>query len=414
MRVLCEAVVVLASNGTGLEQFVEPVDGRFAGSARYQRPLSPYDEFMQAEGLPVIREIGVCDVRELELADWPRMGGRGVSVQLLGTEGLWGMYVAEIPPGRALHPEHHLYEEVFYVVEGRGSTEVWVDDERAKTTFEWKAGSLFSVPLNAWHRLVNASRSRTLLIVGTTAPPVMNMFRNNEFVFGSDFKFRERYSGDPGWFEFRDAVWRGPVDGRAMMATNLVPDIVNTSLPYDNQRSPGYRRVEIRMAENSFYTWLGEHMPGRYSKGHAHPPSPVLICVKGEGYTYTWPREYGIRPFADGHAAKVLRQEYVPGGMVAAAPGGGDWFHQHFGISKEPLRFLYFGGLIRYSSFDSGVRPGETKPSINMNIEDGGSSIGYYQEDPHFREEFEQHLARNDVASLMDEKLYTIRDAAPA
>ena len=395
-----------------LDHFVEPEHGGFAGEKRYARALAPYDKFMQDEGLPVIREIGIRDLRDVELADWARTGGRGSFIQLLGTEELWGMYVIEVPPGGALTPEHHLYEEVFYVVSGRGSTEVWLDDEKKKATFEWRAGSLFAVPLNSWHRLVNASRSPALVLVATTAPSLMNHFRNTDFIFGSDYQFTERYSDDPEFFQFKDTVYRGPTDGRAMMVTNLVPDVVNAALPLDNQRSPGYRRVETYLASNTFYTWVGEHEPGKYSKAHYHPPSPILVCLRGEGYTYTWPRQYGTQPFADGMADKVLRQEYVPGGMVAAAPGGGDWFHQHFGISTEPLRFLYFGGLIRYGAFNPGVRPGEKKASGNLNLEEGGNSIGYHQEDPYFREEFERLLTANGGKSIMPESLYTRNPAA--
>ena len=30
--------------------------------------------------------------------------------------------------------------------------------------------------------------------------------------------------------------------------------------------------------------------------------------------------------------------------MVSAAPMSGDWFHQHFGVSKDPLRMrAWFG-----------------------------------------------------------------------
>jgi hypothetical protein len=79
---------------------------------------------MEEEGLPVYRDIGVRRVQDLPLADWKRLGGRGSFVQLFGTEGLWGMYVVELPGAGALNTERHLYEKVCFVVEGRGSNEV--------------------------------------------------------------------------------------------------------------------------------------------------------------------------------------------------------------------------------------------------------------------------------------------------
>ena len=89
------------------------------------------------------------------------------------------------------------------------------------------------------------------------------------------------------------------------------------------------------MAGNRFYLWIGQHETGRYSKAHKHASAAVLVCVKGKGYTYTWPEALGTTPWKDGKADKILRQDYEPVGLVSAAPMSGDWFHQHFGIGKE-------------------------------------------------------------------------------
>src|ERR1700752_5168218 len=102
----------------------EPTGGRNAGTGTFKRPTLPYDAFMAAEGVPVYRGIGAKRVHDLPMAPWKRLGGRGSYIQLYGTEGLWGMYVVEIPGASALKEERHLYEKVALVVEGRGSTEV--------------------------------------------------------------------------------------------------------------------------------------------------------------------------------------------------------------------------------------------------------------------------------------------------
>ena len=50
------------------------------------------------------------------------------------------------------------------------------------------------------------------------------------------------------------------------------------------------------MTGNTFYLWIAQHENGRYSKAHAHTSAAVLICLKGKGYTYTWPEQAGRRP----------------------------------------------------------------------------------------------------------------------
>ena len=77
---------------------------------------------MEAEGIPVFRDIGISKVQDLPLMPWKRTGGRGHFIQLYGTETKWGCYVVEVPGG-ALNPEKHMHEEIFLVVEGRGTTE---------------------------------------------------------------------------------------------------------------------------------------------------------------------------------------------------------------------------------------------------------------------------------------------------
>src|SRR5215471_5963120 len=111
-----------------------------------------------------------------------------------------------------------------------------------------------------------------------------------------------------------------------------------------NCRSPGWRRVEPFMTENTFYLWIGQHENGHYSKAHAHTSAAVLICVKGKGYTYTWPEHLGLTPWKDGKGDHVKRVDYEPVGMVSAAPGGARWFHQHFGASKDPFRLTAWFG----------------------------------------------------------------------
>ena len=384
----------------------EPKAGENAGTGTFSRPSMPYDRFMEAEGIPVHRAIGVHRVHDLPMKPWARLGGRGTYIQLFGTEGLWGMYVVEIPPGGALNAEKHMYEKQVFVVEGRGSTEIWNDGQTKKQTFEWQKGSLFAIPLNANHRFVNASSAPVLLLCGTTAPNIMNLVDNPHFVFNCPYNFTDRYSGADDYFKPKDDLEPDPVRGLAMKRTNFIPDIINCEMPLDNRRSPGYRRLEPHMGAQRFHLWIGQHETGRYSKAHCHESAAILICVKGKGYTYTWPEGLGPRPWEAGKGEKVMRQDYEFGGMVSAAPMSGDWFHQHFGVSKDPLRVTAWFGANNHSALKPG-RPGEAMADIwAIDIKKGGRAIPYNDEDPAIRKEFAETLAAEGVPSRMEEKLY--------
>ena len=76
-----------------------------------------YEMWLKEEGIPVIEGYGVEDVTVLPRKPWQRTGGSGAYIDLKGMEGFTGMYVCEIPPGGALNPENHLYEELIYITQ---------------------------------------------------------------------------------------------------------------------------------------------------------------------------------------------------------------------------------------------------------------------------------------------------------
>ncbi len=383
----------------------EPGKGQRAGYGNFGRVQMPYDRFMEDERVPCFRGVGVQRVQDLPRKRWARKNGFGTYVQLFGTEGKWGCFVVEVPGASALNPERHLFEEVYYVVEGRGTTEVWIDGDSKRHVFEWQAGSLFSIPMNAWFRIVNAGSSSALLLAGNTAPNVMNLLNSTDAVFNNPFVFHDRFSGADDFYKYHDDIEPDPVRGLAMRRTNFIPDIVHCDLPLDNRRSPGFRRVEPFMTKNSFYIWIGQHENGRYSKAHGHASAAVLICIQGKGYTCTWPEGSGVQPWADGKADTVKRIDYEPVGMVTAAPGGLNWFHQHFGVSKEPLRLMAWYGPNAPGRV-AGVPGEKLRDRGAIDIDEGGSAIPYSMEDPHIRAEYEATLAANGVTSRMDPEWY--------
>ena len=391
--------------------FLEPTDDEPAGLHVYKRQKSPYERYMDEEGVPIFRGIGVRDSRELPLGDWQRRGGRGTFLYLNGCENVKGMYLVEVPSGGALNPEKHFFDEFYLVIDGRGSTEVWTDNPNRPQVFEWQPGSLFMIPLNATYRLVNATNSPALLLSANNAPPIMNIFQHRSIIFDNDYVPRARFGGDEDFFKAKDEVEADPVRGRAAIRSNLFPDVANCYLPLDNQRAKGFRRIQPYfhgfIPEAGMGGFVGEYPSGRYSKAHYHASGAVLVCLTGTGYTFNWPVSLGQRPWEAGHAEHVKILDYVPGGLVAAAPGGGNWFHQHFSVGRDPLRVINFWGGPNGRWGLEEDQDKEEIPAWNIyGIEHGGRSINYRNEDPHVRQYYVERLRAEGVEPDMEDSLF--------
>jgi hypothetical protein len=393
--------------------FLEPGEDEPAGYHVYKRQKSPYERYMDEEGIPIFRGIGTSDTRSLPLGDWQRRGGRGTFVYLNGCENVKGMYLVEVPAGGALNPEKHFFDEFYLVIDGRGSTEVWIDGESSsRQIFEWQPGSLFMIPLNAMYRLVNATGSPALLLAANNAPPIMNIFQQRSVIFDNSYVPRGRFAGsEEDFFKAKDDFEADPVRGRAAIRSNLFPDVAHCFLPLDNQRAKGFRRMQPYfhgfIPEAGMGGFIGEYPSGRYSKAHYHQSGAVLVCLTGSGYTFNWPVGFGQRPWEAGHGDQVKLLEYGPRGLVAAAPGGGNWFHQHFSVGQEPLRVINFwGGPNGRWGMDED-QDKEEIPAWNIyGIEHGGRSINYKNEDPYVRQYYFERLRQEGVAPDMPEALF--------
>ena len=391
----------------GVVHWHEPKADEMAGFGKFERAPSNYDRFMESEGRsgsPRHR----CAPRP-GFAAW-QMGAarrpRNLHPALRHRGSVGHVCGRKCREAARLNIEKHLYEKTVLVVEGRGTTEVWQDGSGKKQTFEWQQYSMFSIPLNARHRFVNASNAPALLLCGTSAPNIFNLIGDPKFVFDCPFVFDNVFSGGDEFFKQNEDIAPDKLRGLAMMRTNFMTDIANCDMPLDNRRSPGYRRLEPEFSGSEFYLWIGQHETGRYSKAHKHDSCAVLICLQGKGYTYTWPDRLGTTPWNDGRADEVMRQDYEPVGMVSAAPMSGDWFHQHFGVSKKPLRLTAWFGVNNHPARRPG-RPGEKLTDFGaIDLARGGTAIPYFQEDPYIRKEFVETLAQEGVSSRMGDELY--------
>jgi mannose-6-phosphate isomerase-like protein (cupin superfamily) len=406
------------------QRYIEPVGDERAGwhkegdkSRSFTKRLpTAWEMFLKEENLPVFTGIGMRDSRDLPRADWPRVGGKGTYIQLLGTNNDTGMFVVEVPSRGALKPQRHLYEERYIVLDGRGSVEVWKEGSSAKSSFEYQQWSVFAIPLNANFRVTNTSSSPALLLGVNSAPKAINTYQNKPFIFENSFAFDDRMGGDlEQYWKPGEEFEPQPTRGRAMITGNLIPDASNTYLPLDNNRGPGHRWVAPNMAGNTMLQgWIAEYPSGRYAKAHHHAAGAVLVCMRGKGYSITWPmNEGGYTPWKDGKGDLVKMQEYIPGGMISAAPGPADWFHQHFAFGKDPFRvFNYTGPMPGNPAASAGGGAGDgggegEMRSQHADIPDGGHALPYYMEDPHIREYFTQRLAEEGAELTMPPEVYS-------
>jgi quercetin dioxygenase-like cupin family protein len=324
-----------------------------------------YGKWQQTEGLPIVRGHHVDDVKALPLAPWERMGGRGTFINL-SDQSVDDAYVLELGPGEAGKPQRHVFEEIVYVLEGRGATELR-QEGREPTSFEWQEGSLFTIPLNVGYRHFNASRERALLLGCTSAPLMIDLFRDPKFIFDNPFAFAERFAGDPDEM-LREGTFFEQFEG-GLWETNFVADIRRVRLTNVEKRGKGLKHVYIALAGNVMKVHLAEFEVGTYKKAHRHGPGAHILILRGQGYSLMWP---------DGGEPK--RYDWRPGSFISPPAA---WWHQHFNTGSEPVFHIAFH------------RP------QTVGGEGPREQIEYEDEDPRIPAWFEEALAANGAESRM-------------
>ncbi|MFI5024945.1 MAG: cupin domain-containing protein [Alphaproteobacteria bacterium] len=336
---------------------------------------TPYLRWLRGEGLDIIGAHYVPSLRTVELRPWARRGGRAVFINHEASRTTNDCYVCEIPPGKCLAPHRQLYEEMVFVLDGRGSTTVW-NDAGQRVTFEWKAGALFGIPLNACHQHFNGSGQGPVRYVAVTnAPSVINLYDDLDFVFNSKFDFRNRFSGEPDYFAAKSQP-----DG-LRLETNFIPDGVNVPVGDTKERGAGSGMVRFNLAKGSMGGHISQFPVGTYKKAHAHGPGAHVIILNGEGYSLMWPQDDDIR-----------RYQWQPGTMIVPPNA---WMHQHFNTGPTPARYLAFKwGSQRNSQ-------GVMLCWISRRL--GGDQIDYADESPRVRQMFAEALGKHGLEPHMDE-----------
>ena len=90
------------------------------GERRMWSKFYTYDEWMEAQGIPIYRGYYIEDLRTLQLGWWDARECNSAFIQLVGQEGVTSARVTDSPPGKTLPPLKFALDEIVYVVDGRG------------------------------------------------------------------------------------------------------------------------------------------------------------------------------------------------------------------------------------------------------------------------------------------------------
>jgi len=363
--------------------------------------VDPYLDWVKKEGLPVAEDYAL-DLFEVETAEWPRYGVKGAAAHLKGRGDFCNMFVLELAPGKSTIPQRHLYEDVYYVLEGRGSTQIEFEDGQ-KRNFEWGPKSLFSIPLNAKHRHFNGSGTeRALLATTTNLPMIMNVFHCERFVFDTPFDFIDRAGKSEYFAGEGDLITVRP--GNHMWETNFVTDLAAIELKSWGDRGAGGTNIMFVLADGIMHAHISEMPVGTYKKGHRHGPSFHVMCVTGHGYSLLWFE--GQKDF--------LRVDWKHGTVF---PPADQQFHQHFNTSNHPARYLAtaVGGLrypLMVTQRHALLGKDGQKQGVSLSLKEGGGQIEYEDQDPRIHRMWLEEMKKNNVTPRMEHLIPSVSPQA--
>ena len=366
--------------------------------------FSAYDAWVEKEGLPVYTGWGIHPP-DLELAPWDRKGVNAAFLHLEAMGDHCNDIVMEIPAGGSTKAVRQMFEEIVYVLSGRGATTVAAGDG-SNQTFEWQAGSLFAVPLNSLHQHFNGSGDEAArLLTVTNLPLMMNMFHNEEFVWNNPYEFRDRL-GETGYFQ-GEGKMHEVREGRTWWETNLLADADNFELREWKARGAGGINLQFNLSNSTMHTHISEFPTGTYKKAHGHGPGAHIILLSGVGYSVCWPDEKNWR----GNGGGYEDRELVPWekGSIFVPMG----YHQHFNTGADPARYLAIGfGGMRYHVGGGAIGNREAADAMDKSVKEGGIQIEYQDEDARVLKIFEEECRKHGGTSRMRDYLKQFRDVA--
>ena len=248
---------------------------------------------------------------------------RAAAFDSLGGNTTLGVHVSEVPPGGEKQGHRHLDEATFYIISGRGWSELRQGEDAPDQRVDWQAGDIVTIPSNAWHKHYNADPDRPALqIAFKNTRWLRKLFHSREFVYANDFRFPERYNDEPDYWTRREEGNYGKVK------TNYIHDVVRDAVTPDADAGIGVGMTRYSMGgHRTIDHALVEIAVG----GHVRPHNPLaeeaILVLQGAGRT--------TLSAADGRTNTF---EWKAGDLIAP-PFGVTRSHEQTG--DEPVRYWW-------------------------------------------------------------------------
>ena len=353
-----------------------------------------YDQWMRSIDVPVHTGYFIPDLRTVELSWWEERGCHSAFMQLLGQEGIIEARISEIPPGQSLPPFKLAVDEVVYVLQGRGLTNVWGPNETGRKTVEWQEHALFLLPRNRYHQFSNTHGQQPVrLLHYNYLPLAMTTIPDPEFFFNNPYDAADLPAGVSGtggddfYSEAKSVPRLGSHGDRGFLwQGNFFPDMRSwDKLDANQTRGAGGRTVFIQFPGSEMSCHMSVFDPYLYKKAHRHGPGRVIVIPGGDGYSMLWEegKEKIVVPWQEASA-------FVPPNR---------WFHQHFNVGRDKARYLALHPPKQFHGY-SDEKVGDVSRD----------QIEYADEDPWVRAMFEEELAKRQISSLMPAEAYQDRN----
>ncbi len=247
---------------------------------------------------------------------------RAAAFDSLGGNTTLGIHMSEVPPGGEKQGHRHLDEATFYIVAGRGWSELRQGEDVPDQRIDWEAGDVITIPSNAWHKHYNADPDRPALQIAFKNTRLLRkLFHSREFVYQNGFRFHDRYDDEPDYWTRREPGNYGKV--RANLVKNVVAEPVEPDP--DAGVGVGIQRFSMgghRMIDHA----LVEIGIGGRVRPHRHLAEEAMLILQGSGRTRLWTD--------DGREATV---EWTAGDLLS--PPFQVW-REHVQSGTAPARYL--------------------------------------------------------------------------